>query len=280
MSNILIAIKNLVQNPIVRVTDRESGRNRINAVGASLELYIKDLLANCNTQYTEAQKLEKYAQIFSYLGNQNNPPDLMLKNGDAVEIKKIQSAGSAIALNSSYPKSKLSANSSMITASCKTCELWSVKDLIYVIGQTSDDTIKNLWFVYGDIYCASPEIYERITTTISNGINSIPHVEFSKTNELGKVKKVDPLGITNLRIRGMWHIEHPRKAFSYLDLSTSHQSFQFFCLMRKEKFESFDQADRSALNNLNTSLSIDTVKIKNPDNPAQLIDAILIKFSI
>lgn len=50
--------------------------------------------------------------------------------------------------------------------------------------------------------------------------------------------------------------------------------------MRKEKFESFDQADRNALNDLNTSLSIDTVKIKNPDNPAQLIDAILIKFSI
>ncbi|MBL0721141.1 MAG: NgoPII family restriction endonuclease [Sulfurovum sp.] len=42
----------------------------------------------------------------------------------------------------------------------------------------------------------------QIKDTISNGITSIPNVEFTATNELGKVKKIDPLGMTDLRIRG------------------------------------------------------------------------------
>ena len=51
-------------------------------------------------------------------------------------------------------------------------------------------TFKSLWLVYGDCFCADREIYERIKDTISNGITSIPSVEFTETNELGKVKKV------------------------------------------------------------------------------------------
>lgn len=52
---------------------------------------------------------------FSYIGNQNNPPDLMIKHGDAIEIKKIQTANANLVLNSSYPKDKLYANNPMIT---------------------------------------------------------------------------------------------------------------------------------------------------------------------
>jgi hypothetical protein len=33
-------------------------------------------------------KLEKHSQLFSYIGNQNNPPDLMIKKVNAVEVKK------------------------------------------------------------------------------------------------------------------------------------------------------------------------------------------------
>ena len=34
---------------------------------------------------------------------------------------------------------------------------------------------------------------------------------FAETKELGRVNQVDPLGITNLRIRGMWQIETQEK---------------------------------------------------------------------
>ena len=45
-SNILIAIKNLVENPVIALTAHYSGRNRVNGVGNALEVYIKDLFAN------------------------------------------------------------------------------------------------------------------------------------------------------------------------------------------------------------------------------------------
>src|SRR5699024_11579610 len=61
-----------------------------------------------------------------------------------------------------------------------------------------------LWFVYGDCYCADKSYYERIADTIKDGVSSIPDVDFGETKELGRVNKVDPLGITYLRIRGMW----------------------------------------------------------------------------
>lgn len=153
-SNILIAIKNLVQNPIVSLTAHYSGRNRVNGVGNALEIYIKDLFANtflCENEYT---KLNAYNDVFSYTGNQNNPPDIILKNGDAIEVKKVQGNANALALNSSYPKDKLYADSTMITSNCRNCEQWNVKDIIYIIGNTTDTNLKELWFVYGDCYAS------------------------------------------------------------------------------------------------------------------------------
>ena len=117
-SNILIAIKNLVESPVIELTSHYSGRNRANGVGDALEKYIKDLFANtlsCNDDYC---RMQTYNEIFSYTGNQNNPPDIILKNGDAIEVKKVQGNANALALNSSYPKSKLYSDSTMITSNC------------------------------------------------------------------------------------------------------------------------------------------------------------------
>lgn len=97
MSNLLKAITNLVNNPVVEITDYYSGRNRANSVGSALEVYIKDIFANTVSETNEQNCLTKYEEVFSYLGNQNNPPDMILKGGDAIEVKKIQSGGSALA---------------------------------------------------------------------------------------------------------------------------------------------------------------------------------------
>ena len=280
MSNLLVAIKTIINNPIVKVKDFYSGRNRANSVGDALEQYVKDVFSS-SFQMTESERLIKFNQVFSYLGNQNNPPDIIIKNGDAIEIKKVQSASSALALNSSYPKDKLYSDNPMLTQSCRNCEVWTEKDIIYIVGHTSDTEIKYLWFVYGDCFSADKEIYEKIKKTISSGIYSIPNVEFTETNEIGKVKKVDPLGVTDLRIRGMWHIDNPHKIFSYLNLFDANANFQIVCLMKNDKFNSFPKEDRDLLLNLvRDNYSIGQTKIKDPNNPSQLLDCTLITFKI
>ena len=36
------------------------------------------------------EALEKYSEVFSYLGNTSNPPDMIIKDGDAIEVKKLK----------------------------------------------------------------------------------------------------------------------------------------------------------------------------------------------
>lgn len=279
-SNILIAIKNLVENPIIALTAHYSGRNRVNGVGNALEVYIKDLFANTLLFEDEYSRLNLYNEVFSYTGNQNNPPDIILKNGDAIEVKKVQGNASALALNSSYPKDKLYANSTMITKECKNCEKWDVKDIVYIVGNTSDTHLKELWFVYGDCYAANKDIYERIKNTVVDGLHSIHCIELAETNELGKIKKIDPLGITDLRVRGMWSIFHPKKVFEYLPKQNKVSDFKFFCVMKVDKFEQFSEEDKKNLLALkdNKNFFIHDIQIRNPNNPSQLIPVKFMEF--
>ena len=101
-SDVLTAISNLVK---FKETDLSSYDTTyqigINSVGERIEFYIKDALANTFNVVGKNAKEIKYNQIFSSLGNQNNPPDIIIKNSDAYEIKKSSSPSSTIALNSS-----------------------------------------------------------------------------------------------------------------------------------------------------------------------------------
>lgn len=250
----------------------------MNSVGEALELYIKDVFCDSLKVKGHAQKAEIFSKHFSYIGNQNNPPDIMIKGGDAIEVKKIESLNSGIALNSSYPKDKLYANSSMITKECRGCEKWEEKDVLYAVGVTKAKKLKSLWFVYGDCYAADKKIYERIRTKISMGLRELPDVEFAETNELGRVNRVDPLGITYLRIRGMWHIENPNKAFDYIT-SAGDGEFSVNALILKDKYNSFPLKDRKVIEKIKTKgFLIKDVRIKSPNNPAKMLDAKLISF--
>lgn len=194
-------------------------------------------------------------------------------------MKKIESLRSGIALNSSYPKDKLYSDSLMITTACKNCENWKEKDLLYAIGVSNSNKLKALWFIYGDCYSANKEVYERIKNKVSEGINELQDVEFSQTNELGRVNKVDPLGITYLRIRGMWGIENPIKVFDYIIPKKQDVDFFFNAIISKEKYLSFPAKDRKNLENLvSDNFLIKDIKIKSPNNPAELLDAKLLTF--
>lgn len=279
MTNILEAIVNIANNPVVAIRNHYTGRNRANNVGEALEMFVKDAFANTIQEQDEQVKNTRFSQVFSWLGNQNHPPDIMIREGDAIEVKKTQSANSDLALNSSYPKSNIQSVSNMITQECRTCESWTEKDLIYCVGHTTDDSIKSLWMVYGNIYAAKHETYQVIKQKITDGINEIPNVELAETNELGRVNRVDPLGITNLRIRGMWQIQNPRRVFNYLH--TTGDTFELVAVIPTNKYNSFPTDSKNRIENLgNPNLSISDVQVKDPNNPANLIDGKLIVFRI
>ena len=278
-TNILKALINISKNPTINISERYSatGKNRANNMGESLELYVKDLFCNTFGVKDITEKTKIYSKYFSYLGNQNNPPDIIIAKGDAIEVKKIESVKSQIALNSSYPKDKLYSDSSMLTQECKNCENWKEKDLIYVIGAMQQNRLKAIWFIYGDCYAANKDIYERIKNKISSGINSLSDVEFSETKELGRVNKVDPLGITYLRIRGMWGVDNPLNVFNYVTTIEQEKDLTVNAIMLEKKYKSFPKEDREELEN-SSKLTINDIEIKSPNNPANLLKAKLIKF--
>lgn len=280
MSNILQAINNIFNCNVLSARKHYRENNRANSMGEALEYFVKDSFANSYDLSREEAAI-RYKQEFSWLGNANNPPDFILKNGDAIEVKKVQNANLALALNSSYPKSKLYSDSSLIVGSCRNCEHepWIEKDIIYAVGVVNDEEIKQLCFVYGTEFAASREVYERIRCKIKEGVLEISDIEFSSsTNELGRVNRVDPLGITYLRIRGMWHIENPIKLFRYIYSGNKNARFQFMAIIGKEKFDSFPMRDKKLIFD-NTGIIVTNTQVYNPDNPAHMKEVYLIMFS-
>lgn len=281
MANIINAIINIVVNPKFELRSYSESHNRANSMGEALEEYIKDIFAGTVEEKDENARNKRISEVFSYLGNQNNPPDSMLRNGDAIEVKKIESNDSALALNSSYPKAKLFSDSPMIKKACRTCEKWKVKDMIYAVGVVDANNLKSLALVYGDDYCAEREVYEQIKNVIKTGVESINGIEFAETKELGRVNRVDPLGITYLRVRGMWGIETPFNVFNYIYKQDYSKTFNFMTIINDEKYYSFDNYDKlEKLCEKINNLKITHVEIKNPNNPAQLKSAKLITFVV
>lgn len=245
---------------------------RIQKGGDPLEYFIKDLLADTIDIDDQIQKEEKYQQVFSYFGASNNPPDVIIRGGDSIEIKKISSLTSTISLNSSYPKSHLRIEDKLITTECRECEDWTIKDMIYCIGSVdSKTTLKSLWCVMGDCYCSHYTTYEKVKNTITSGIKSIPNIELAPTNELGRLNRIDPLGITYLRVRGMWGIEHPssKSVFGYRIPNSKDNILNV--VMTNRKFYSFDEDIITKITN-SPIIHIDDLQIRNPNNPVQLLD--------
>ena len=147
MNNIINAIINLVNSPKIDLNYQTYSNNRANSMGECLEEYIKDLFAGTVNINDPIIRNEMLSHTFSYLGNQNNPPDIMLLNGDAIEVKKIESKSAALALNSSYPKAKLFSDNPLLKNECRECENWSVKDMLYTVGCVKDNKLSSLAFV-------------------------------------------------------------------------------------------------------------------------------------
>jgi hypothetical protein len=283
-TNILKAIMNIrkrgdnsLLNIYVIPKINPSAVNRANNVGEALEFYMRDAFCDTFSEKNAQKKKEAYSKNFSYLGNQNNPPDIIIKESDAIEVKKIAGLnGTDLALNSSYPKSKLFADSPLITQACKDCEKgWKEKDMLYAVGFVEKDKLKLLILVYGDCYAADPKIYEKVKETVVQELGKSA-LEFSETNEIGRVNRVDPLGITNLRIRGMWTIQNPLRVFSDIfSYKKGIDEFTLITLMKKSKYLSMSKEDRVAIEK-DKYFKLKDVKISDPNNPAKQLEAKLI----
>ena len=144
-------------------------------------------------------------------------------------------------------------------------------------------TLRALSFVYGEDLAATEDIYERIILKIKKGILNIPDMEFNETKELGRVNRVDPLGVTYLRIRGMWGIENPFKVFNYILEKDIQQeaSFSLIAVINERKWKTFDNTkELEKVIKSTKGASLSKVKIKNPNNPSELKPAYLIQFNI
>lgn len=278
MGNVLTAIESIVKYSSLNVVENseEGVHNRANQMGDALEKYVKDAFANCLGQSERANKQAR-SQTFSYLGNSNNPPDAMLKGSDAIEIKKLESLGtSQLQLNSSYPKNKLYSDNPKISNICRTCEEWDEKDMLYVVGQVNKQELHNLFFIYGDLYCDSHEVYKGVENVIKNGLKSLEGVELAETNELGRVNKVDHLEISDLRVRGMWLIKSPFLQFEYLTKDINEYNFKLVALIPESKYTHFENVDEFEKFCEDYGVSISDEKIEDPQNPANLINSKLI----
>ena len=282
MNNVLTAITSIVKN-ITATSNLSSGGgidNRMNQMGEALEEFVKNAFADCLNQDKRSVDLAR-SKVFSYQGNATNPPDAMLKGGAAIEIKKIENTGTAqLQLNSSYPKNKLHAYNPKICRSCKECEEWDEKDMLYVVGHVDDRAIKAIHFVYGDIYCDDKAIYERVENKIKDSLASLEDVELAPTKELGRVNNVDHLGITDLRIRGMWLLKTPFKCFDYLTELNQDYKFMLVAIVPEDKYSDFENREEFETFSSNNGIEIVDEELENPKNPAELIDTKVIKFII
>lgn len=191
MGNILSAIKSIVSASSLDVIEESNEiiHNRANQMGDAFEDYVKNAFANCLGQSARYIKHARY-QTFSYLGNSNNPPDAMLIGGDAIEIKKLESLEtSQLQFYSSYPKNKLCSDDPQISNQCRMCEEWAEKDMLYVVGQVKNQKLQNLFFIYGDLYCDSHEVYESAENAIKGGIR-LKVSNFLKPTNLGGLTKL------------------------------------------------------------------------------------------
>jgi hypothetical protein len=75
----------------------------------------------------------------------------------------------------------------------------------------------------------------------------------------------------------MWSIVNPRKVFDYIYQTNTNVSFELISIMRTDKYLSFSETSRNTIESSNL-LHIDDTQIKDPNNPANLIEAKIITF--
>lgn len=284
--NILKAFLNIATNESYKLKIKEItyGNNRANNMGEGLEIFVKNAFSNNFAVLDQEKWNTNFAKTFSFSGSKMKMPDMVLRNAEAIEVKKTENLNS-LQLNSSHPKSKLF-STSKIDDKCRDCEgtPWEEKDIIYVMGQVpkKSDTLKSLWFVYGTCYAAEKKVYQDVIKEIKDVLksNTDPKLEINiDGDEIASIANIDALKITNLRVRNMWVIKHPSKVYRYLHEQKKEDSFTMVGILPAEKYKLLPEKERLAIEGFENIEVLDK-EIPDPNNSANLISIKLLKFIV
>lgn len=131
--------------------------------------------------------------------------------------------------------------------------------------------------MYGTCYAANEEVYKEVEIELKDTLKTTANLDIDiDCKELGKVKNIDSLKITYLRIRGMWVIKHPSKIYDDLYKQTD-EAFSMIAIIPIDKYNNFPQEDRKKIENID-SIEISNEKISDPNNAAKAVDVKLILF--
>lgn len=290
MSDLLAAIHHLVKHSNFQLpsTLGIGGADTI-VSGKPFEIYCKDWLSLLPPGNI-SQRAAFYERSFSYQGSDNNPPDVMFKGGnkgDAFEFKKTQSLSASLPLNSSFPKNKLFISSPGLLDSCITCEHWSERNFYYIIGQLkpNDQRVASLWVVDGELMAGEHTVYETIFSNLQNTVSSFVasnNLERINSVELGRLRGIDELNKTVLRVRSMWELETPQKSFKDVEgVILDPQKSVLHALIMDSKWQDYPPESQQLINAL-VGLSGFTLKqnieLPDPKNKDNKLKCHLIRF--
>lgn len=244
--------------------------------GKRLEYFTRDLLCGSLDMSEKEDKDKAHKDYLSWLGSANHPPDLIIEDGPAIEVKKTTSKAGNLQMNSSHPHQKLDNESDLINKDCKKCEddigRWSEKDMLYSIGRIDSGNIDFLWIIYGDCWCGEEELYselfESVKDSIKNNVENLPYGELNETNELGRVNNVDGANRGSLRIRPMWQIAHPANDYSdhvndYKNKISDSQPL--FFVVQESEYNMLSKNSRNKIESKN-NITVKTIEETDPSN--------------
>lgn len=274
-TNVINALINLYNLKNLEINETSKTGNRINDVGANLETYIKKLFINKK----DRDYPNNAGDYFSYQGSKNNPPDFILRKGDAFEIKKLEAVSSDISLNSSFPKETLKFDDPKLTNKCKNSELkqWKEKDFFYIIGYQKNKLLKHVFFIQGPCFACSYNYYNQIFKNLKKHIHK-GNFTFSETKEIARLNNIDPLDYTDLRIRPMFILRNPFKIFEFCKINKT-SDLNVFCIMTSNKYFSF-QKDVLKLLEKEYDIEIQDKNIASPMNKNNIIKCKYIHFHL
>ena len=274
-SNLLNAIDNLSECRNFALKDTKNiVANMVSEQGLPLEKFVR--ASFCGIPDTTGNNMSS-DDVFCFQGQKNHPPDAMLRNtGDAIEIKKVEGI-STIHLNSSLPKQRLYADDKMLTKKAVECEEWKSRDMLYVIGRVTKNTVRSLFFFYGDCIFKKNEYYRDIFESVKNSLKEVEKIQ-QTGNEYGTIKDADGLGInTDMRVRPLNSFDHPLKVFSKIVQPDKNAGFSLFTIMRSSKFKSFPTESQKLA--LNSGLEHKNEHIRDPDNAGKKIAVEIFSFT-
>lgn len=134
--------------------------------------------------------------------------------------------------------------------------------------------------VYGSVYCAEKSKYERIDYIVRSKIKEITDLLIetvptamldTESNELGKLKCIDPKGFCDLRVRGMYTYASPYVVFNQ-EFKSRKDLFDMFVVIPDAVFQNLSNKEEflEFVKN-NKAISIEAVNYPDPNDNDKVV---------